>query len=232
MFVTIKKRTLWTVFVAFALLCIIVATSVAVATNVNSSKFTVVLDAGHGGADGGVVGVNSGVKESEINLSVTLILKEKLIAQGFNVVLTRSDSSCAGGSNVSKKEDMRKRKEIIANANPDIIVSVHCNKFPSSSLRRGAQTFYNAFGDSGKNLAGCMQNSLNELNSAFVGRTFDPLGGDYYILNCSRAPACIVECGFLSNAEDEKLLLSQEYKQKLADSIVGGILTYISEFNS
>ena len=77
--------------------------------------------------------------------------------------------------------------------------------------------------ENGKTLAARLQDSLNILNIVEVGRGFSSLGGDYYILNCSAYPSAIVECGFLSNAEDEKLLLSEDYRKKLVKAIADGL---------
>lgn len=234
MFVTIKKRSLLIILAVALIPCIIVTTSVAVATRSKAGSahaVTVVLDPGHGGADGGVTGTNSGVKESDINLKVSLIVKNKLESDGFNVVLTRSDEYGACGKDFGKSRDMSARKQIINSSNADLVVSIHCNKYPSSALRRGAQTFYNPYDPRGIMLAKTLQSTLNDLNKEHVGRDFASLKGDYYILNCSDIPSAIVECGFLSNPEDERLLLSAEYCDLLAEKIVLGIFLYLQENN-
>lgn len=229
MFVTIKKRSLLIILSVLLVLCIIVTTSVAVATIDISRGPTIVIDPGHGGQDGGVTGTNTGVKESDINIKVSLILKSYLEADGFNVVMTRSDEGGTVSGAFNKLEDMRKRKETILSANPELIISIHCNKYPSSSSRRGAQVFFNENSPSGIKFANILQSVVNDLNNEHVGRTFSALRGDYYILNCSSAPSAIVECGFLSNPDDEKLLLSDDYLETLARKLALGIYLYLQE---
>ena len=197
-------------------------------TNSESSVITIVLDAGHGGVDGGVTGVSTGVKESELNLIVVKKLEKLLLAGGFNVVLTRSTSAGLYGVATSnlKKKDMKKRQEIILNAQPALVISVHMNKY-TLSTRRGAQVFYRKDTEKCKLLANCVQNSFNNMEEA--SRTCAPLVGDYYILNCSNFPSIIAECGFLSNMQDEMLLVTDKYQEKIAYAIFKGIVNYFTE---
>lgn len=179
----------------------------------------VVIDAGHGGVDGGVVG-SSGVKESELNLMISRTLKKELERLGYKVVMTRKDSNALAKG---KKADMQARKKIIDEAKPDMVVSIHVNKFSDKS-RRGAQVFY----DDTKKWAKegmYMQNVLNEfINAKYAGRkNIMALGGDYFMTKCYDGPSLIIECGFISNGEDEKLLTSQEYRSVLAKYIATGI---------
>jgi len=196
-----------------------------------STGITVVLDAGHGGIDGGVTGVNTGVKESDLNLAVVRKIEKCLTDAGINVVLTRKTDGGLYGIAVGsfKSRDMKKRKEIIEKAKPNVVISIHMNKFPVST-RRGAQVFYKNTSSSGKALANNVQNALNDIEEAV--RSFSPLSGDYYILNCTEYPSIIVECGFLSNAEDEKLLSDDVYQEKLAYTIFKGIISYLTATTS
>lgn len=195
--------------------------------NADASKIKVVLDAGHGGIDGGVSGVNTGVKESDLNLSVVKKLENYLTEAGMAVVLTRN--SAAGLYGVAtgnlKKKDMKKRKEIILKESPALVISVHMNNYSSQS-RRGAQVFYKAGDESGKSLAQKIQKSFNEMEESV--REYSALAGDYYILNCSDCPSVIAECGFLSNPQDEKLLLTEEYQRSVAYAMFKGIVDYLS----
>ena len=189
--------------------------------------FTVVIDAGHGGIDGGVTGEISGVCESELNLSVAKFLKEDFSAAGFKAVMTRTSSAALYGiaAGSLKKRDMENRRRIIERASPDLVISIHMNKCPIPS-RRGAQVFYRA-GDEGSGaFAACVQDRLNAMEEA--SRACPALTGDYYILNVSPCPAVIVECGFLSNAEDEELLLSESYRDKTAYVIFKGAVDYLA----
>ncbi len=190
----------------------------------------VVLDAGHGGKDGGVSGIKTGVKESDLNLKVVKKLENLFISAGISVVLTRSSEAGLYGTATSnlKKKDMLKRKEIINNASPTLVISVHMNNYSVSS-RRGAQVFYKASDSNAKKLASNIQKSFNEMKEAT--RECSALTGDYYILNCSNFPSVIAECGFLSNPEEESLLVTNEYQEKIAYAIFKGAIEYLSEMS-
>ncbi|MBQ8178258.1 MAG: N-acetylmuramoyl-L-alanine amidase [Clostridia bacterium] len=228
MFLVVEKRKLWIILIAILVLCIICVTAYSLFCFVPKREFLVVIDAGHGGSDGGVLGVESGISEAEINLLVAYNLKTELESMNVRVVLTRKGASVLEGENGTKQDDFDKRKSIILESKPDAVISIHQNKFPDGT-RRGAQVFYNANSDRGIELAKATQEKLNQLNDQYVGRSFSALKGDYYILNCSSYPSCIVECGFLSNEEDEKLLLSEEYRQKLTKTIANGVYAYLTE---
>ncbi len=193
----------------------------------NANKIKVVLDAGHGGIDGGVSGINSGVKESELNLAVTKKLESYLVNAGMSVVLTRNtDAGLYGIATQSfKQKDMQKRRDIIKKAKPNLVVSIHMNKY-CVSTRRGAQVFYKEWDESSKLLAESIQTSFNEMKEAV--RQCSALTGDYYILNCSNFPSVIAECGFLSNPEDDALLVTKEYQDAIAYSLFKGIVNYLT----
>lgn len=196
-------------------------------TAAESIRLTVVIDAGHGGVDGGVVGAESGTKESDINLAISRLLQTRFEEAGFNVVQTRETEAGLYGAATAgyKKRDMQKRAEIINASAPAVVISVHQNYFSLRS-RRGAQVFFREDNPSSVSLACMVQASLNSMTECV--RESEPLKGDYYILNCNEYPSVIVECGFLSNAEDEALLLDGGYRGKLADAIAAGALSYLS----
>ena len=198
------------------------------ALSAENKNITIVLDAGHGGIDGGVTGVNSGVKESELNLKVVKKIEQYLIDAGINVVLTRStDAGLYGVATKNlKKRDMEKRKNIILEANPILVVSVHMNKY-SISTRRGAQVFFKPNDENSKKLAENIQASFNDMEQAV--RKCNALSGDYYILNCTKIPSVIAECGFLSNPQDEALLITDEYQKEIAYAVFKGIVGYLSQ---
>ena len=191
---------------------------------VSGLNFVVVLDAGHGGVDGGVVGKNTGTKESEINLEMVFLLKNLFEQGGFKVVLTRGDKNGLYGSATTgfKKRDMQKRFDIIREAKANLVLSIHCNKFASSS-RSGPQVF---FGDNeGKKLAEKMQLVLND----FTSNSHSALKGDYFMLKCTTSPSVIVECGFLSNPADEAKLCDKNYRSQLAKVVYKGVLLYLAD---
>ena len=190
-----------------------------------SDRFTVVIDAGHGGIDGGVLGITTGVKESELNLDIARKLKTKFDKSGAKTVMTRKTEAGLYGiySKGFKRRDMQKRKQITLNAKADVFVSIHLNYY-SSPLRRGAQVFYKIDDEKSKSLADIVQAELN--GGKECERDYTALAGDYYVLNESDCAAILCECGFLSNAEDEKLLLTDEYRAEIAEKIFNGIEKY------
>lgn len=228
MFLVVDKYKMLIVLVVVLILSLVCGGVIALSCSVVKRDYLVVIDAGHGGGDGGVKGVESGVSEAEINLLVAFTLKNELEKRDVQVVMTREKSSVLKDGKGSKEDDFEVRKNIILTSNPDVVISIHQNKFPEES-RRGAQVFFNNFSDEGKIFAEAVQRSLNSINEQYVGRKFSPLKGDYYLLNCSNYPSCIVECGFLSNREDEKLLLDGEYRVLLSTKIADGILDYLTK---
>ena len=193
-----------------------------------ANKIKIVLDAGHGGVDGGVCGVNTGIKESELNLKVVKKLEKNLTDAGMAVFLTRNSEAGLYGvvSSSLKRKDMEKRRDIIKKVEPTLVVSIHMNQY-TLSTRRGAQAFYNKDNENSKLLAECVQQSFNEMPEAV--RESSALAGDYYIVNCTKYPSIIAECGFLSNADDEALLISEQYQESLAYNIFKGISLYLAQ---
>jgi len=188
--------------------------------------YSIVLDAGHGGLDPGSIGYKSKVKESDINLAVCLKLENKLKSAGFRVVLTREDENGLYGLSTKnyKKRDMQKRKEIIKKANPNMVVSIHMNSYIRHNLR-GAQVFYDKNSLVSEALALSIQDQFaSKLEKSDKGISV----GDYYMLKCTDAPSVITECGFMSNEEDEKLLSTPSYQEKIADCIFVGIITFLN----
>ena len=183
-------------------------------------KAVIVLDAGHGGWDPGKTGTN-GVNEKELNLAVTEKLAEYLEMGGAEVILTRPSDEALGNG---KQTDMAERKRIANESGADILVSIHQNAFPSAKAK-GAQVFYHNSSEKGKVLAECVQENLKNRVDGSNHRQAKE-NDSYYILRTTEIPAVIVECGFLSNYEEEKLLNDAGYQEKLAWAIYCGILDY------
>ena len=216
------------IFFAMAIFCLAIFSSSKtefVATPPN--KATVVIDAGHGVPDGGAVGKYTNIYESELNLIYAKNLKSQLIKYGFGVVMTRNSKDGIFDKDAKnlKKSDMKNRKSIIDKSSPDIIVSIHMNSFPLESSR-GAQVFYKSGNDIGKALAKSIQSQLTFL-LANTNKLEKP--GDYYMLNCSDVPAVLIECGFLSNKEEELLLQNKSYQTKFCYAVVCGIVAFYSQ---
>ncbi len=210
------------VFVALALSSPFIVASVMS----RDSRKVVVVDAGHGGADGGVTGKRTGVKESDLNLKVAKLLGEYLVAGGYRVIYTRQNDTMHTHPDVrdnKKRADMFKRGDIINAAKPDAMISVHMN-FYSASSRRGAQVFFDRYSEQGRRFADIMQEIINrDLNSGNGGRAYTALSAEKYLLSCSPYPSIIVECGFLSNPFDEANLTDKNYQTKLAYTLFLGI---------
>lgn len=185
----------------------------------------VIVDAGHGGIDGGCEGTLEGSNERELNLIYANTLKKYLEEYGIKVIMTRTttDGLYSAFAINRKKDDMEKRRQIIEKSNADVIISLHMNSFPLKSCR-GAHVFYNPDNEISKKLADSIQTSM--YSSLFYAKKEAGIG-DYYMLTCTNVPAVIIECGFLSNVEEEKLLLSNNYREKVCYSILCGIIKYL-----
>lgn len=220
-----KYRILFICILCCLILTFFILGGVAIASTTPNNIHTIVIDAGHGGVDFGSEGY-CGSKESELNLSYALALKRYCEDYGFKVVMTRKDASGLYDAlaNNKKKDDMQKRKQIIEKANPDIVVSIHMNSF-SESYTRGAQVFYNNQSDNSKALADCIQ---KQFIKNLVKSRKSTQAGDYYILNCTRFPSVICECGFISNKEEESLLQTEDYKNQVCYSILCGVISYFA----
>ncbi|MBQ8468431.1 MAG: N-acetylmuramoyl-L-alanine amidase [Clostridia bacterium] len=192
-----------------------------------SVGYTIVVDPGHGGIDPGSIGYKTKVKESDLNLKLSLMLADKLRAVGIRVIMTRTDeNSLADGltGKSFKKEDMRLRKEMISKIRPNMVVSVHMNSFTNHVLR-GAKMFYDKTSEISRKIAESIQKQFAENLEA----SNDVASvGDYYMLKCTESPSVIAECGFLSNARDEQLLLDQSYQEKIVNCIFVGIIDFLN----
>lgn len=210
--------------VVLLLTAALIFTAVSASGGSIESGVTVVIDAGHGGIDGGMVGV-TGVKEADVNLEVALKLKAQFEDRGFSVVMTRENKEGLYGifSNGFKKRDMQKRKEIIEKADPVMVISIHMNRH-SAKTTRGAQVFYDSANEKCKILANYIQGQINE-NISVKKRV--EKSGDYFMVKCTDKPSVIVECGFLSCPEEEALLVTDEYQTKLSYYIFTGALKYL-----
>lgn len=214
-------------FVAVGM-CFGVLYSPAPAAAFDGGKMRIVVDAGHGGVDGGVCGKRTGVKESDLNLSIAFFLQDALTDMGFEVVMTRKTESGLydAATKGFKRRDMQRRKEIIEGASPDLVLSVHQNFYSATSVR-GGQVFY-LEKTGGEELANSIQKRLNELYQKVGAKNRQSKQGEYFILDCAACPSVIVECGFLSNSQDEALLQKESWQKQIAAAIAGGVLEYFA----
>ncbi|MBE7080510.1 MAG: N-acetylmuramoyl-L-alanine amidase [Clostridiales bacterium] len=203
------------------------------AASVFDNALCVVLDAGHGGIDGGVVGKNTGIKESDLNLAIVYKLKTALEDMGFQVELTRKTEAGLYGTTAKgfKKRDMQRRKEIIEKADPALVISIHQNYYPARGTR-GGQVFYSKEQEGSGKLAVGLQGKLNALYAKEGARARVATSGKFFMLECADCPSVIVECGFLSNADDERLLSNATWQQVLAETLAGGVMEYFSDVSA
>lgn len=194
------------------------------------SNKVIVIDAGHGVPDEGAESSN-GTSEAETNLKIALKLQNLLEQSGATVILTRSDENAIydmDSKTLKQKKisDLKNRVKIGNESSADIFVSIHLNKIPQQQYY-GWQTFYKSGNENSIKLAKSIQTNLNESIQRENKRV--PMKLDtVYIMKNVEIPISIVECGFLSNPEEEKLLLNDEYQNKLAWGIYAGIVDYFA----
>lgn len=190
----------------------------------------VILDAGHGGFDGGAV-VDS-VVEKDINLAIALDLRDMLELTGFEVIMTRTEDTALydidkerGTVHSRKVSDIHNRFQIIEQ-NPDaVFVSIHQNKFEESSSH-GAQIFYGRHNAESENLAILLQQRFVQLLQPENKRQQKKGESNIYLLYHAKTPAILIECGFLSNGEERRQLTTPAYQRQVAFTIYCGLLDY------
>ena len=192
---------------------------------------TIIIDAGHGGFDGGaVVGE---VLEKDINLSISIKLIKLLKATGFNVITTRTDDSSTESDptatiSARKKSDLSNRLQL-AKDNPDaVFISIHLNKYPLESCK-GAQIFYSPNASESTDLAEKIKISIQSLLQPDNKRSIKQGTRSTYLLYYSPIPTVIAECGFMSNPLELKNLTNEAYQTKMAFAIYCGILSFFNK---
>ena len=201
-----------------------------------SSLGTVIVDAGHGGEDPGKVSNYSGANEKDINLAIAKFLAEELKSAGYQVIMTREDDKLVykeGTTDITEKrrQDLTRRKEIMDNSGADIVVSIHVNDF-SDSKYYGAQVFYPPNSEESKQLAICVQKVLREDVDPTNKREALEKTTPILILRNLKTPTIVVECGFLSNQQEEQKLRTESYQKQLAKAIKKGIDNYFLLMNN
>ena len=195
------------------------------------SNKVIVVDAGHGEPDGGAVSSN-GISEAEINLKIALKLQNLLEQSGATVILTRSDENgiydlYKETLKQKKVSDIKNRVKIGNSSSADIFVSIHLNKIPQQQYS-GWQTFFKKDCENGKKLATAIQENLKQAVQKENDRVPMKIDNVYIVKNVE-IPLTIVECGFLSNTEEEKQLQDDNYQNRLAWGIYNGIIDYFYE---
>jgi N-acetylmuramoyl-L-alanine amidase len=239
MFVVIKKNHI--IFCLLLVCAVFLAYSVSDKSDVavnqrnvygNLSNKVVVIDPGHGGIDPGKTGIN-GDHEKDINLAISKFLEKNLEKKGAVVIMTRTkdeglyDTDRNMRIREQKRQDLKRRTEYAMRKDTNVFVSIHQNALPPSQGKYyGAQTFYYPGSAEGEALAKSIQQSLisgiNNGNKREIKST-----RDVYILRKTTVPAVLVECGFISNYNEEKLLNTEEYQKKVAKCVAKGIENYL-----
>jgi len=236
--VKIGKKSIIAIITAFLIilsamlyLTFMANSSAAEASSMPITQKTVIVDAGHGGDDGGAIGID-GTVEKDINLDIALKLEKILKFYGFNVIMTRTQDvmTCDDGLDSLRKRkisDIHNRFELMRK-NPDaIFISVHQNKFEDSS-QHGTQVFYSGNDERSKELAEAIQTSVTLTLQRKNDRVVKKSGSGIYLLYHAKIPAVLVECGFISNSDEVKKLKDESYRMKLAILIADGLLKYLS----
>ncbi|HBH95223.1 MAG TPA: cell wall hydrolase [Ruminococcaceae bacterium] len=205
----------------------------AVSNAVKEGRRTVVIDSGHGGADGGCVGVN-GCVEKDINLAIAKDLEQLLKMSGFNVVMTRSEdvsihSEGVEGLRNQKVSDMENRLKIVQSYPDSLFVSIHQNQYTQPEYF-GGQIFYTTNNPGNPKLAQFLQESFAEVQEG-NDREIKLIDNDLYLFKNTKQLAVLAECGFLSNPGDAENLSDGDYQKKIAFTIYKGIMKYYNSNN-
>jgi len=202
-------------------------------TAIKAREFPViVVDAGHGGIDGGAVAAD-GTAEKTINLAISKHLNEILSLAGFNTVMTRDDDNLISDDGAvtirqRKSTDLKNRAKLLESYDNAVLISIHQNKF-SQAKYWGAQVFYSPNAKESEALAECVQSSIVNCLQTDNKRKIKKSGSEIYLLHTAKHPAIMVECGFLSNSNELSKLKDSKYQSEIAFSIFCGIIEYIKD---
>lgn len=199
--------------------------NIANATNIKS-KYTVVIDAGHGGKDAGTIGIDN-TQEKGINLSVALILRDYLMVSGINAVLIRDGDYefYPEGTDINKS-DLYNRLEFVNSIPNSILISIHQNHFENES-EWGTQIWYSANNPESREIADSVLNNIKALLQPDNKRENKASDDSYYLLYKASVPSVMVECGFMSNREENAKLQDVNYQNDMSYSILTGICTQV-----
>lgn len=216
--------------ITFLVLMINPLTNLSIAVETDNISYTpsLIIDAGHGGEDGGAISDN-GILEKDINLLISNQTADLLNFLGFDVVKIRDDDTSLSTDEDTirsrKVADMKKRLEIFNSSNNNIIISIHQNKFTESKYH-GTQIFYSPNNINSKTLAESIKTTVKALLQPENERECKESDSGIYLLKNTDKPAVIVECGFLSNEEECNKLTTNTYQKQMSYSIVMGFLDF------
>lgn len=204
-----------------------VGSFVPVFSSGHEKPVTVIIDAGHGGEDGGAVSADGLVPESRLNLSIALRVNDLMRFSGQSTAMTRTEdvSIHTEGDTIRarKASDIRNRVTMVNETESTVLLSIHQNSLPSSPVTHGAQVFWNQQ-PGAESLANAVQDALNTVINPERPKQSRPIPDSIYLMKHAAAPAILVECGFLSNTEDIAKLQEPAHQIKLAAAISAGYL--------
>ncbi len=212
--ITIKRIMLFFIFLSFLML---------LGFTVSNKEKVIYIDPGHGGYDGGAF--IDGIKEADLNLEISLVLKEIFEKNGYKVLLTRNgDYDLSTDSSHKKRTDIQSRVSLINESDCLLYISIHQNVY-TNSIYRGSQCFYNSYCGVSQLLANNIQENIKATlnNTTRVAKSID---GIYLVDNVNK-PGVLVECGFMTNEEELLLLQESTYQYNLSYAIYTGILSYL-----
>lgn len=200
------------------------------AFNAETATKTVIIDAGHGGEDGGTIGKN-GVYEKELNLSIALLLRDMLKSAGYDVIMTREEDvllydKTSDYKGHKKQQDLASRLKLAQDHPEAIFVSIHMNSFPIEKYC-GLQVYYSKNCEASERLAAVVQSNTAEYLQTYNKRKIKAADKSIYLLDRMSNPSILIECGFLSNAAECERLSDAEYRKKLSFVIFRSICEHI-----
>ena len=234
MFLVIRKRVLCVIAALCA--CLMLISVLPIQERFHTVDVSVelprilVIDAGHGGEDGGTV-ASDGTTQASINLEVVLRLREICFLAGIDTVMTREEdvSIHTEGETIRarKASDIRNRVSLINSLTNPVLISIHQNSLPQAKSVHGAQVFFNANKGS-EMLSEAVQQRLNACINTDRAKEMRSIDSSVYLMNHIECPGILVECGFLSNEEDTALLKTETHQNKIALTVAAGYLAWSS----
>lgn len=220
------------VFAVLSVAALLLATNRKEITAFSSQSMywdTVIIDAGHGGEDGGAVSAD-GVAESHINLAIAKRVENLLLFLGHDVLMTRTGDEAIYSQDATtlrekKVSDLKNRVAMVNDRENTVLMSIHQNSLPNHPAVHGAQVFYNTI-EPGQGMAESVQSVLNENVNRENEKAAKPIDSSVYLMKNSKAPSILVECGFMSNGNEVKMLQDSDYQLRMAACIVAGFRQY------
>ncbi len=232
---TLKRMLAVASFMALGILTVAIAGIFGSKASVSSARVTeekplIIIDAGHGGEDGGTQS-SSGILEKDINLNISLKLNYILVSLGYKTILIRDEDKMIYGDGCStqrekKVSDIKNRMAVIEENPNSIFLSIHQNYY-SQSKYKGAQVFYSPNNEKSMLIAESVQKSIVKFLQNDNERKIKKSGKEIYLLYHAKSPAVMVECGFMSNPGEALLLNDESYQKKMALAIAAGVTQYI-----